>query len=466
VQDHERAAFVIGLASVVACGIVARLAYVELVAPHYRISVDSSWYYVLGRDIRTGIGYVDPGRQFAVADHHPEDFAIRATAYWPPGYPAFLAAWQAVFGSAVLTSQLAGCALGGATIALVALLGRAIAGRSVALLAGALAAFSPFLIAVDGSLMSETLAVPMVLLVLLIAQWARERPRLPAWCVLGAALGAAALVREDTLLLYGLVVVPAAVLSHRPAREVVLALAATLVMCVLVLAPWVIRNADAVGAAQLATLSPATGLAGANCRETYHGLSLGSWSWPCTNPERGWHMSEARRTRLLREEATRYALAHVDRWPAVVAARVARVWGVWDPRDQTAREAAETRNPKWQWGVWALSLPTLVLALFGLWVLRAQGRQIAVLVAPIGLATIVAVAGYGNSRFRAVAEAALLIPVAAALLALARWCLRGRFAQAQTRGPAMSGACGALARSWPDERLVSPAYIDVGFPPD
>jgi 4-amino-4-deoxy-L-arabinose transferase-like glycosyltransferase len=425
-RGHERAAFAVGLASIVACGIAVRFAYVELVAPHHRIFTDSSWYYVQARNIRTGLGYISVGREFAAANHHPDAFAIRATAYWPPAYPTFLAAWQAVFGAAVQTSQLAGCALGGATIVLVALLGRAVAGRSVALVAAALAAFSPFLIAVDGSLMSETLGVPLALLVLLLAQRARERWSVLTWCALGVALGALALVREDTLLLFALAVIPAAVLAHRPVREVVLRLALALMMCTLVIAPWIVRNANSVGVAELATLSTATGVAGANCRQTYEGPSLGSWSWPCTNPERGWHMSEARYARLLRDQAARYAFAHVERWPAVVAARVARVWGVWDPRDQIVREAAETRNRSWEWGVWVLSLPSLALALFGLRVLRRQGRPIAVLLAPVALATIVAVVGYGNSRFRAAAEAALLIPVAAALLALARWCLRGR----------------------------------------
>ena len=410
--------FAAGLVVLAAVGGVARFAYVELVAPHHRVFTDSAWYFVQARNIRTGLGYLDIGRQYAAANAHASAFDLRPTAFWPPAYPTFLAGWQWVFGPAVLTSQLAGCALGALTVVLVGLLGRAVAGPTVGLVAAALATCSPFLLAVDGSLMSEALVVPLALVVLLLVQHARERPNATRWCAVGVALGVTALAREDSLLLFVLAVVPAAVLTRRPARDVLRWLALVVVTAALVLAPWVVRNARSVGTPEIATLSPATGLAGSNCAETYAGASIGSWSHRCTRPERGWTMPEDRYARLLRDEATRYALAHVDRWPAVVAARVGRVWGVWDPRDQVDRETAETRNRTWQWITWFVSLPLLALAGVGLWLLRRARAPIAVLVAPIALATVVAVAGYGNTRFRAVAEATLLVPVAASLLAL------------------------------------------------
>ena len=131
----------------------------------------------------------------------------------------------------------------------------------------------------------------------------------------------------------------------------------------------------------------------------------------------GHGMSEARYSDLLRRMGIEYALGHVDRWPLVGMARVGRVWGIWDPRDLTQREAFETRNLSWQRMAWPISLATLLLGCVGFGVLARRGRPIALLVAPVVMTTVLALATYGNSRFRTAAEPALLIGAAAALLA-------------------------------------------------
>jgi hypothetical protein len=99
---------------------------------------------------------------------------------------------------------------------------------------------------------------------------------------------------------------------------------------------------------------------------------------------------------------------------------VGRVWGVWNPADLTRREAVESRNRHWQWLAWVASLGTLVVGAIGFAVLARQRRRIAVLVGPVAMATFLALATYGNTRFRTLAEPALLIGVAAALLELYR----------------------------------------------
>ena len=101
---------------------------------------------------------------------------LRPTAYWPPLYPGYLAGGQELFGDSVRTSQLLGAATGRRHRPLTGLLGRAIAGPAVGLLAALLVALCPSLIAADGSLMAETLYVPLVVLALLLAQ---RRARAP-----------------------------------------------------------------------------------------------------------------------------------------------------------------------------------------------------------------------------------------------------------------------------------------------
>ena len=64
------------------------------------------------------------------------------------------------------------------TVALTGLIGRRIAGPRVGLLAAALAAISPILIAADGSMMAETVFVPLALGTMLLAlHAAREATR-------------------------------------------------------------------------------------------------------------------------------------------------------------------------------------------------------------------------------------------------------------------------------------------------
>jgi 4-amino-4-deoxy-L-arabinose transferase-like glycosyltransferase len=406
--------FALLLSAIVVLGIAIRVVYTMKFAPHDRLFTDSRWYHLQSLNLRSGRGYLDVSQMLGLRAG-PD--GVRDTAYWPPLYPGYLAGVHVLLGDAVRTSQLAGAVCGAGTIALTGILGRAVAGRAIGLLAALLVAVCPYLIAVDGSLLSETLYVPFVMLALILAQRARTRPTFPAWCALGAAIGLAALTRGDALFLVLVAGIPAAILSRVPARTIVPRALLGLGATALVLAPWVVRNAIEVGDPTISTISTNGVLAAANCDATYHGDHLGYWSYGCMRIDRAHRLSEATYADRLRDRGVSYALNHVDRWPVVVSARVARVWGIWDPDEQTTRETRETRNLSWQRMTWPVSLATLAVGLVGFWLLARRKRPIAVLVAPVAMATLVAVTSYGNSRFRAAAEPVLLIGVAAALLA-------------------------------------------------
>ena len=113
-----------------------------------------------------------------------------------------------------------------------------------------------------------------------------------------------------------------------------------------------------------------------------------------------------------------YAFAHIDRWPAVATARVLRVWGLWNPNEQTRVEASQSREVNWQRLAWVTSTATLVLGVAGIVVLAQRRRPVAMLIASIALATLIALAAYGNSRFAVSAAPTLAIGAAASLLAL------------------------------------------------
>jgi 4-amino-4-deoxy-L-arabinose transferase-like glycosyltransferase len=403
------------LAAVVALGLLVRLGYVVTI--HVHVFPDSHWYIQQAENLRAGVGYIDPARQYAAFNGHPEAAGSFHTAYWPPLYTIFLAGVQSTFGTAFRTAQLAGVAIGAATILLTGLLGRAVAGTKVGLVGALLVALSPFLIAVDGSVMSETLYVPLVLATLLLAQRARTKPSASSWCLLGAAIGSATLARQDALAMIVFVFIPAAVLARAPAHELVPRVALGFLALLVVLAPWVIRNAIEMGEPTISTVSSSGVIAGSNCSDTYSGKAIGYWSYGCMHPELGLQMSETTFAAKIREQGVTFAIDHARDWPQVAAARATRVWGLWDPRDQSRREGFESRNRRWQLLAWVASLATLLLAIGGFRVLATQKRPIAVLVGPVFMTTTIALASYGNTRFRAATEPVLAIAAAAAILA-------------------------------------------------
>lgn len=407
------------LGFIVVVGMIARVIYIERFAPSHNLFPDSYWYYLQGHNLRLGNGYIDIKRQFGAFNGHPDIAGERATAYWPPLFPIALAGWQWIFGETVRTSQLMGVVTGAASIALTGLLGRSVVNRTVGLIAAALVAVCPFLIAVDGSLMSETLYLPLVLLALLLAQHTRDRPQWWSWVLLGGIIGLASLTRGDATFLVAALMIPIAILARSSWKRTVVRVGLGVTALAVVVSPWVIRNAIDVGEPTLSTVSASAVIAVSNCDATYSGRLLGSWSYPCMQPKLGYRMSEAKYAAHVRAKGLDYALGHASRWPIVGVARLGRVWGIWNPGEVTRAEAHETRNLTWQRMAWPISVATLAVGLIGFWMLRRDRRRIAVLVAPVVMTTVIALATYGNSRFRTAAEPVLLIGVA--VVAVAVW---------------------------------------------
>jgi hypothetical protein len=187
-----------------------------------------------------------------------------------------------------------------------------------------------------------------------------------------------------------------------------------------VLVPWVVRNAVRVDAPTIATVSSGTAIGGANCDATYSGPAVGAWELGCTHPERRSTLDEAAWSRRTLRDGVHYAKSHVARLPVVVAARLARASGAWSPANQAAIEQLETRSRRWQMLVVMSSLVVLVAGVAGVVLLTRRRRPIAALVGLLASSAAVVAFGYGNTRFRAAAEPALLIGVAVCLTTLGR----------------------------------------------
>jgi hypothetical protein len=416
------------LVAMVVAGIAVRAAYILVVLDDVPAGADAIWYQLQGGAISEGVGFVVPRTLFA-DEQLP-------TAAFPPAYPAYQGIWHLLVGPTPSTEvvRLAGLVPAALTIWLTALLGRRVAGQRVGLLAGGLVALHPGLIAADGSAMSESLTVPLTLgvqvLALRLAAAVGVRERALLALGLGAVVGLAVLTRQDLVLL-GVLLAGWLVVAMPGSVRVRLGVAAMVtVVAVAVVAPWAWRNHRTLDVLAVSTLSPASAVAGANCDGTYAGPDLGSWDYRCVvaaRPSQATEeelllldISEAELVEAYQQASLDHLRANPTRVPVVVAAREARAWSWWSPRDLARRDAEESRRYGWQLVVRPLEAAIAAVGAVGIGaLLRRRAPGAFVLLAPV-LVVIASVAvSYGNPRFAVIAQPSLL--VAGAWLVWSRW---------------------------------------------
>jgi hypothetical protein len=397
---------------IMAVGLVARVGYVLIVGPHLKLGLDSTWYELQAGTLAHGKGYIDPDSFYRLGRVVP-------TANFPPLWPMALAVANRLGLDTRAGYQLVGAALGTVTVGLTGLLGRRVAGPVVGLAAALVVALCPMLIAADGSLMSESLYVLAILLVLLSAYWALDRPTPARYAVVGLALGVAALTRSDAVFLVPILAGTLAWRARGPSagRKVVLA-ACLLGVAAIALAPWVAYSSSRMGGVVLVSSNSGNELEGANCASTFHGTLFGAWDAACVRPTPA-GATELSWAATSRRVGLDYALSQPARLPAVAAARVLRVWGVWSPVDQAHLEAIESRNLHWQLVGWGYDLVMLLLAVPGVVLLVRRRAEIAPLVAVVAAVIVTAAASNGNQRFRLAADP--ILAIAAATFLIAAW---------------------------------------------
>ncbi|MBC7343708.1 MAG: glycosyltransferase family 39 protein, partial [Clostridia bacterium] len=174
-----------GLAGVVLLAFILRLAWV-LNVHTYPIS-DFGWYHERALGLIHGQGYSVNGKP---------------TAYWPIGYPLFLAGLYKLFGPHYYVAKAANVIMGSLTAGLTYLIGNRLAGFWTGLFAGLALALMPSQIEWTSVLCSEILFTFLLLAstYLLVV----KRPERQGWlypAVSGLLLGAASLVRATSLAL-------------------------------------------------------------------------------------------------------------------------------------------------------------------------------------------------------------------------------------------------------------------------
>jgi hypothetical protein len=181
--------------------------------------------------------------------------------------------------------------------------------------------------------------------------------------------------------------------------------------CVLVIAPWTIRNAIALDHLVPISTNDSTVIAGANCPRTYAGEDIGFWRLDCLPPRRV--DNEAAQSDIWRADGLRYAREHASRLLVVIPVRVLRTFSLFQPRRQVL--FAEGR---WIRGEQLAIASFFLLALLAILGARTLRDSLLVLLAPLVVVLITVVIGYGHPRLRHVFEPSLMLMGAAGILQL------------------------------------------------
>ena len=399
-MGRVRRCFSVRLGLIAVLALALRAVYLLVLAPApVRVVDDTFWYAFVSDEIVLGHGFtIGSGPLFSSGFH------LEPTALHPPLYPLALAGLRELGVMSPKGLLWLGPVTGTMTVVGLGLVGRALAGPGTGLTAAALAAVYPLLIVADGALLSETLYGPAIVLVLASALALARRPGVRWAAGLGLAVGLASLVRAEAIGLVVLLALPLAWRGPGGATRV-LRLAVTVACTLVVIAPWVVRNEEALGTATLSTNDGVT-LAGSNCGLTYYGAELGSLDYNCPSS----HLSgnEAQRDAELRSHALHYALDHAGRLPIVIAARLARTWGLFDPIQGRANN--EGRNVTVSNIGVVFYYFIAALALVGAWALRRRRSELWVLLAPLVLVSLTAAVTFGGDlRLRYLAEPALVL---------------------------------------------------------
>jgi 4-amino-4-deoxy-L-arabinose transferase-like glycosyltransferase len=404
------------LAGIVLLGLVLRAIYAYAIVGKAPLLGDALEFHLQANYLAEGHGYIQP---FVFRD---TGHAV-ASADKPPLFVFLEAAVSLVGGKSWQAHHLVGILAGGGTIAICGLIARKLAGATVGLVAAAVAAVYPLLIATDGSLRSESVYALTIALVLLAALRLRERPTARRAALLGVAIAAAALTRGEALLL--LVLLAPFMTGWRRAGVAVAA-------CAVVLAPWFVRCWIVFDQPVLISTNVGGLLAGANCPSTYDSSSplFAQWDLSCLPPPR--YANEARESNVLRRKGIDYAKAHAGRLPAVLAARLGRSFELYRPRLQAAQEAFfEGRSLRVEQAGVALYYVLVVFAVVGAVTLRRRREPWLVLLAPVALVVITTLVSYGFTRLRVAAEPSLVVLAATGLVAAAQRARSRRLVAAQ-----------------------------------
>jgi hypothetical protein len=229
---------------------------------------------------------------------------------------------------------------------------------------------------------------------------------------LGAAIGLAALGRDELSLLLVLILLPLVLIvrSVNWRQRVALLLVGGALAGVVVF-PWVGYNLSRFD--KVVTISDGLGptLLSANCGVTYSGRLEGYWYWGCLQGvQRNNSVDESVNNAVDQTVAMKFIRAHEGDLPRVTLARIGRGLGVFHPLDQVRLDAVlETRPYHWWLTGLFLYYALFVLSIGGSFILRRRKILIFPLWAILVDVLFVFVLSFGQPRYRVTLEVSLTI---------------------------------------------------------
>ncbi len=241
-------------------GLAIRLLWITLVPT--QLYSDWKWYDDMAYHMSQNWRYEDNGLP---------------TAYWPIGYPFFLAVIYWVFGHSYFAVELINVILSLGICLFGYLAARRLTGPLPARLTLVILAFFPSQIFFTNVLASEILFTFLLVLTIYLSLSTRDRSRIYVPVVVGLLLGCLTLVRAVALLLpIGIILFY--VKSKRRPRLILRDLIVVVAVAFLTLLPWLLRNKKTFGVFTLATSG------GVNLYIGNNPHSSGGWVWHKDNP--------------------------------------------------------------------------------------------------------------------------------------------------------------------------------------
>lgn len=424
-MSSQRWSFARALAAISGLGLAVRVGYVLVFRRDDVPLPNDAAFFGEGADLlASGYGFIQP---------HVLD--IKGTVEQAADHPPLYLLWLTIASlldparnTSEVTHMLWSCVLGAATVVLCGLAGRRVGGARAGLVAAGVAAVYPNLWLHDGQLMSETMAIFAVALVLVAAYTFWDQPTARRAALLGVSCGVAALSRSELVLLAPVLVVPLMLRLALPWRARLGRLAVTAALIAATVAPWVLFNSTRFEEPVLLSTNGGVTLAAANCDSTYYGDRVGYKDWNCAvaavdaaaarYPD--WaEFDQSQRDRRTRPEVVRYVRDHLPRAVVVAEVRVARVlkvYGVGQELEFDIHLHGQERG-----AVYAGLVTWYIVAVLAVVGILVVSRRPSVTVWPL-LAVLVTVLvtvalTFGQTRYRAPAEPAVVVLAAAALTA-------------------------------------------------
>ncbi|MGI8663125.1 MAG: ArnT family glycosyltransferase [Acidimicrobiales bacterium] len=398
------------LVAILAVAFIGRVGVV-LATRHLTMRDDSADYVRLGLVLSHGHGF---GESVLAAGGGP-------TAFRAPVYPMFLGTVFRLTSDSLTAARLLQAVTGTVTVALIGVLAWQLFDRRHAIVAAGLAAVYPPLILVGDAVQTESISLPLELLVLVLALEHRRRHQggllLPV--VGGGLIGLCILTRPANIAM----VVPVVLLVTWRGRRAFVAPSLVVVAMVVTLLPWQIRNQATFHRFVPVSTADAFIIAGVyNDQAAHDPVNRAVWRPPTIIPGQAElfadpTLDEVELADALRTKGTDYAKHHVGYIPVVLAVNLLHLLDLGGLARADLGHLSEGYGRGWS-RLWTYSyFVVALLAVAGAFSKRARQAPLAVWLTPV-LFVLVTIPTLGTSRYRAPIEPFLVLLAAIPILAL------------------------------------------------